>query len=109
MNDKTFAERFGTPEHPEGHPALIANALMQAEAENVKLQKTLKQKETETKKIKKILKKLVSFDDLMHDDSYDESGTYAGAYYAYYKGKSEIWDEARRILSNVHSEPQQKE
>jgi len=34
---KTYAERFGTPSHPNGCPVLIAVALEKAEAENTAL------------------------------------------------------------------------
>ena len=34
---KTYAERFGTPSHPNGCPALIAVALEKAESENAAL------------------------------------------------------------------------
>ncbi len=54
----------------------------------------------ENVKLRAILKKLVAMDDMMNDEDYDECGTYAGAYYSYYKGESATWDEARALLTN---------
>ena len=48
--------------------------------------------------LRAVLKTLVSFDDLMKDETWDEHATHAGAYYAYYKGTSKTWDEARALL-----------
>ena len=58
----------------------------------------LKELTAEWNKAKAILKALVAMDDLMNDPDYSESGTYAGAYYAYYKGHASIWDDARKAI-----------
>ena len=48
-----------------------------------------------------VLKKIVSFDDRMNDPTREDSGTYSGAYYAYYKGNFKVWEEARSFLPNA--------
>jgi hypothetical protein len=45
------------------------------------------------------LGKLIRLDDQMIDPDYEESGTYAGAYYCYYKGERDTWDNAREALA----------
>jgi DNA-binding MltR family transcriptional regulator len=47
------------------------------------------------------LRKLIELDDKMRDPDYDESGTYAGAYYCYYKGECDTWEGARAALAAV--------
>jgi hypothetical protein len=50
------------------------------------------------------LEKLIRLDDQMNDPDYEESGTYAGAYYCYYKGERDTWDNAREALAAVKGE-----
>jgi hypothetical protein len=50
------------------------------------------------RRIVDVLKKLVAFDDLMNDPTWEDSGTHRGAYYAYYKGNYEAWKEARSFI-----------
>jgi hypothetical protein len=47
------------------------------------------------------LGELIRLDDQMNDPDYEESGTYAGAYYCYYKGERDTWDNAREALAAV--------
>jgi hypothetical protein len=49
----------------------------------------------------KALEELIRLDDQMNDPDYEESGTYAGAYYCYYKGESRTWGNAREALAAV--------
>lgn len=57
--------------------------------------------ELERDKLRGMLKQLIAFDDLMNDETWEDHGTYAGAYYAYYKGNYKTWDEARALLPNA--------
>jgi hypothetical protein len=45
------------------------------------------------------LGELIRLDDQMIDPDYEESGTYAGAYYCYYKGERGTWGNAREALA----------
>jgi hypothetical protein len=63
----------------------LANALGEANADRHRL--------------REVLKPLVKMDDLMNDESWDEGGTYSGAYYAYYKGNSKKWAAAKESLT----------
>jgi hypothetical protein len=63
------------------------------------MNKPLKASDAEDyRRIIEVLKKLVAFDDLMNDPTWEDSGTYMGAYHAYYKGNFEVWKEARSFL-----------
>ena len=55
--------------------------------------------EVENNQLRKVLSKLVEFDDLMNDEEWEECCTYSGAYHAYFKGKYDIWQEARKLLN----------
>jgi hypothetical protein len=57
------------------------------------------------RRIVDVLKNLVAFDDLMNDPTWEDSGTHSGAYYAYYKGNSEAWKEARSFLPRNETSP----
>jgi hypothetical protein len=52
-------------------------------------------------KLRDVLKRLVECDDEMNDEENPDKGTYPGAYYAYYKGKFKLWEEARARLEEV--------
>lgn len=59
----------------------------------------------ETQKLKSLcrdlvaaLKPLLAMNALMNDETHPDSGTYQGAYYAYYKGCSKEWNRAADVL-----------
>jgi hypothetical protein len=57
--------------------------------------------EKQRDRLAKALGELIRLDDQMIDPDYEESGTYAGAYYCYYKGERDTWDNAREALAAV--------
>jgi hypothetical protein len=65
------------------------------------LERELAQARDQRDRLAEALGKLIRLDDQMIDPDYEESGTYAGAYYCYYKGERDTWDNAREALAEV--------
>jgi len=64
-----------------------------------KMERELNEANADRLRLREALKPLVKMDDLMNDESWDEGGTYSGAYYAYYKGNSKKWAAAKESLT----------
>ena len=53
------------------------------------------------RELREALQFLIALDDRMNDPEYEESGTYMGAYYAYYKGEYKTWEAAKAALTKT--------
>jgi len=49
----------------------------------------------------KAIKPLIKMWEDMNDPEWDESGSFSGAYYAFYKGQTEYWESAISALKSV--------
>jgi len=63
------------------------------------LERELAEAREQRDRLAEVIEKLIRLDDQMNDPDYEESGTYAGAYYCYYKGERGTWDNAREALA----------
>jgi hypothetical protein len=69
-----------------------------------RLERDLAEAQQQRDRLAEALGKLIRLDDQMIDPDYEESGTYAGAYYCYYKGERDTWDNAREALAAAKGE-----